>query len=304
MSIYRRCLPALTSKSSYADSDDTSSMSLDALMQRDFNNDLLSQAISYLAAEGDDDSPATYIDRVRFIDVKLLQQLPAQGSQYDMKLYRRVRSMVRAVQREYEDAVDTSPDLIGDDDDVPELHLSSPVEALFRADDDEGTPLRTPRPAKIETQRHFRYGGPDSEVEIWHKDLPNSLPFPETIRMQDWESMRIEFDLACSADRNITEPVLTNVPYEHPDLQRHDSLAHYESGSRFKLPEVDAEVLGMVNQVGTVDNLRRAVSSFNQGGMEQIRKTREYTPRVFLENLRVHRDTGEWYERSERLSPY
>ena len=273
-------------------------------MQRDYNNDLLSQAISYLAAEGDDDSNAMYIERVRFIEARLLQQLPAQGSQYDMKLYRRVRSKVRAVLREYEDAVDISPDLIGDDDDVPELHLSSPVEALFRADDDEGTPLRTPRPAKMETQRHFRYGGPDSEVEIWHKDIPNSLPFPETIRMQDWESMRIDFDLACSADSTITEPVLTNVPYKHPDLQRHESLGHYESGSRFKLPEVDAGVLDMVNQIGTVDNLRKEMSFFNEGGMGQTVKTSEYTPRVFLERLRAHSDTGECYEYSASLSPY
>jgi hypothetical protein len=265
-------------------------MDQDARMQRDFNNDLLSQAISYLAAEGDDDPGAVYIDRVRFIDVKLLQQLPAQGPHYDTKLYRRVRSKVRAVLREYEDAVDTSPDLIGEDDDVPDLQLSSPVEALFRADDEEGTPLRTPGQSRIETRRHFRYGGPGSEAEIWHKDLPNSLPFPETIRMQDWESMRIDFDLACAADKTITEPVLQNISYEHPDLEHHNSLGQYESGSRFKLPEVDAGTLGMISKVGTVDNLRKAVSFFNQGGVEQ---TEEYAPRVFLEKLRVHPSTGE-----------
>jgi hypothetical protein len=259
-------------------------------MQRDFNNDLLSQAISYLAAEGDDDSPAMYIDRVSYIDARIVQQLPVQGSSYDMKLYRRVRSMVRAVQREYEDAVDTSPDLLGDDDDVPELQLSSPVEALFKTDVEE-VPLKTPRSVKVQTKRQFRYGGPDNEVEIWHKDSPSSLPFPETIRMQDWESMKIDFDLACSADPNITKPVLKNIPFEHQNLERHDSLGHYESGSRFKLPEIDAADLEMVNQIGSVDKLRRTVSFFNHGTAGE---TTDYVPRVYLEKLMVHPDTGEF----------
>lgn len=102
--------------------------------------------------------------------------------------------------------------------------------------------------------------------------------------------MRIDFDLAYSADSKITEPIMTNVPYEHQTLARHDSLGHYESGSRFELPEIDEGDMAMLGKVGSGEKLQGAVTSFNE------EKGNNYAPRVFLEKLPLHSDQGEYFE--------
>ncbi|CBX95191.1 hypothetical protein IAQ61_009707, partial [Plenodomus lingam] len=72
--------------------------------QRDYYNRRLREAINYLAEEGGQDSPATYMSRVYRIDEALVQLLPQTGSDYDRQLYRTVRAMVDEVHEEYDNA--------------------------------------------------------------------------------------------------------------------------------------------------------------------------------------------------------
>lgn len=281
-----------------SDSDEYS-MSDDAPTQQDLNNRRLTQAMNYINEEGGDDSAATFMDRVGRINDALLQQLPQQGSAaFDPELYRNVRAMVQDVYRDYEDAVHDGSTPIETEDDLQEFLDPSAQEALYRADSDDSSPP-TPTPAagpsapykalaprsrasndNVERGRTFKYGGPDNEVENWHKNFPGSLPFPETIKMAHWESLKIDYDLSRSKEDTIVE---TNVPFTHPQLLQYQNLPQYESGSRFKLPAVSDEVR---RAVGAVGDLQAAVDAFNKGDQSEGTK-KDYAPRIALERFRV-----------------
>jgi hypothetical protein len=282
-----------------SDSDEYS-MSDDAPTQQDLNNRRLVQAMNYINEEGGDDSPTTFMDRVGRINDALLQQLPQQGSAaFDPELYRSVRAMVQDVQRDYENAAQEEP-MSMDIEDEPLQYDYPPdtEEALYRGDDDSlpSTPTPAARPPaplykaltprrrgsedNVERERDFKYGGPENEVENWHKDFPGSLPFPETIKMAHWESLKIDYDLSRSKEDSIVE---TNVPFTHPQLLQYKSLPQYESGSRFKLPSVSEETQIAVAAVG---DLQAAVNAFNKSDQSEGSK-KDYAPRIALEKFKV-----------------
>jgi hypothetical protein len=279
--------------------DETYSMSEEEPTQRDFNNRRLTQALNYLNEEGGVDSPATFIDRVNRIDDALLQQLPQQGVAFDDKLFRRVRTMVLDVQRDFENAAQEATPQLESDEDLPEY--STPIiaeEALYRASDSLPSPSPAPtRPARaykdvapsrsgtenVDRERKFKYGGPHNEVENWHKDHPAILPFPETLLMAHWESMKIDFDLSRSKENTVVE---TDVPFDHEQLKPYFSLAQYESGSGFRHPAVSKEVQQMVSRYGTAIRLESAVETFNKGGATEC-DVEKYCPRAVLEEFAV-----------------
>jgi hypothetical protein len=271
--------------------------------QREINDRQLAQAISYLAEEGGDDSPATFIDHVGLIDKDLLQQLQQQGRNFDAQLYRRAQAMVREVQLDFEKAAQDdssstssgkSPVLEGIEE-LPERDTPSAAQALYRKGETPNEPLDPPRKricvAEKEVQREqvFQYGGTNNLVESWHKNYPASLPFPETFQMAHWESIKIDFDLSESGKRQKAEGkiVETNIPFDLPELEQYKTLPVHDSGSRFKLPIPSTAVQEEINQLRTLESLAEAVGEFNRSNDEVRKGNYRYTPRVFLEKLTV-----------------
>jgi hypothetical protein len=282
-----------------SDSDEIHSISDSGLSPRDLNNRLLTQAWNYLQEEGGDDSPATFVDRVNRIDDALLHQLPQQGHTFDRKLYRRVRAMVLDVQRNYAEAAEGEPPQLEVYENLPEYYDPSiHEEALYRAGDSSPSPTPCAPSASqsnilaskcqgpgdsAERQREFMYGGPNSEVENWFKDIPNSLPFPETFLMAHWESLKIDYDLSRSLSDTVVE---TNVPFTHEQLQPYFNMDQYESGSRFRLPQVSKKDQEAISRYGTAIQLKNVLDDFysldrTEGGVQ------DYAPRVFLEEFEV-----------------
>lgn len=282
-----------------SDAEEIYSLSDDDTSQKDANDRRLAQAINYLQHQGGDDSHFIYMDRVNRIDETLLNQLPNRGPTFNRELYQHLRALVIGVRRDFENAAEqASLDMESDDEFA---HVDSLMafeeEALYRGDSPSPTP--TPAPSKrriskaltprspvsdekVERMRSFKYGG-DSEIENWYRDYPASLPFPETLMMAHWESMKIEFDLNRPKDAATAETI---VPLEVPQIQQYFELPLYESGSRFKLPTVSDEDQVAVNKLGTQIHLEKAVNRFferdqTDGG------TKDYVPRLFLENLNV-----------------
>lgn len=277
--------------------DDIWSVSDAEPTQQDLNNRRLTQAINYLAEEGGEDSPATFIDRVSRIDNALLGQLLQQGSAFDTKLYRRARAMVLDVQRDYQDATHDELIQLNSEDYLPEPSTpwtvddeNSDSDALYRKDDSP-TPSPVSREAPhstisppdirrggsdddVKRQREFKYGGPNNQVENWHKDFPAS-PFPETIMMAHRESLMIDYDLSRPKDASIVE---TDVPFDHPALQAYLNLPQYDSGSRFKLPLVSKENQDLVAHLGNVEEF---LKSYNQNDQSEG-LTKDYAPRIAL----------------------
>lgn len=140
------------------------------------------------------------------------------------------------------------------------------------------------------------YGGPDNYPEHWHKEAPAALPFPETIRMADWESLRIHWDLKNTGDMKNKEPVTSNgVSFNNPLLAHHNTLAQCESGSGFKLPTIQLSDMELINKLVTPDSLHRAVNAFYRSD-DTKRENGDYmyAPRAFLETLHVgHQTTPE-----------
>ncbi|KAF1841843.1 uncharacterized protein K460DRAFT_397974 [Cucurbitaria berberidis CBS 394.84] len=270
--------------------------------QRNANDLRLTQAINYLAEEGGDDSPTTYILRVDRIDEALLQQLPLGGRDFDLKLYRRLQAMVRGVQREYAEAVEeNSGRTEASDDDLPEYYTSyAAEEALYKeADEAEEPPVRPSAPLRsrvggskdnVQREKEFKYGGPRNELENWHREFPASLPFPETLQMAHWESLKIDYDLSRSAEDgpNVVE---NSIPFNHPQLEQYKDLHQYDSGSRYKLPLPVPSDEERINELGTEQKLKEAVNAFNIGYRDE-EITKDYAPRVVLDKFVVGRQVS------------
>jgi hypothetical protein len=292
----------------HSDSEELESVSEGESTQQELNDRRLAQAANYLQQEGGHDSPATFINRVDRIDAALLQLLPQQGRDYDQQLYREVHDMVRNIQLEYENATESDSTLLESEEDLPQYYAPTAAEeeALYR-EEEEPTPSSksVPRPAhpkstalasrrsgseddvEVERERVFKYGGPHNDVENWHRDFPATLPFPETHLMAHWESLRIDYDLARSNQDTVME---TDVPFDHAYLKPYFELPQYESGSRFKLPQVDQNLQRYVSDYGTTAQLEKDALSFNDGH-ELKRFTEErakdYAPRIFLDFINV-----------------
>jgi len=266
------------------------------------NNLRLTQAISYLADEGGDDSPLTYMTRVDRIHEALVQKLPRHNHNYDKKLWSKVRAMVLAVRQDFaHTAEQIEPPMAESEYRVPESTLHD-VEVLDRVHELPELPKRPtkrtpsqpgkfspslpppdPRQDNVERERGFTYGGPNSEPECWYRDMPASLPFPETFRMAHWESLKIDYDLSKSSKKLSLDgkAVETDVSFHHDALKQYDSLPYYESGSRFKLPHTTSSDYAAIRSMASAAELRKSVKYFNLGNRtEQERKN--YVPRLFF----------------------
>lgn len=299
---YRRGPQAAERSSSVieiSDAKEIYSVSDDDTSQKDANDRRLAHAINYLQHEGGNDSYFTYMDRVDRIDETLLNQLPNQGPTFSRELYQHLRALVIGVRCDFENAAEQeSLDMESED---KFAHIDSPMafeeEALYRGDSPSSTP--TPAPSKrrtsnaltprspvsdekVERVRSFKYGG-DREIENWYGDYPASLPFPETLMMAHWESMKIDFDINRPEDAATAETI---VPLEVPQIQQYFELPLYESGSRFKLPTVSDEDKVAVNKLGTQMDLEKVVNKFFERDQTNGGK-KDYVPRLFLENLDV-----------------
>ena len=131
----------------------------------------------------------------------------------------------------------------------------------------------------------WRYGGPKNDPEQYHQNFPASLPFGETLYMQAWESMKIDFDLNASANRKADDPpVTTDVSYDKVKLPVGKNP--FDSGSRFKLPEEDPKTSKWLKD-DKGELLRKAVHNFNQGGNLKAAEGKDYAPRIWLPKIIV-----------------
>ena len=262
---------------------------------------ILRKAIQYLAIQGGSDPVDVYVSRVNDINEEVLQEYRTQGYPYDPQLYRQLQLLVREVQSAVP-AIDqdiSTPE--NSDTSIEELSSPTTLHREGEELDCSAAGRQAPHPATlsprlqgprkaevIETQ--YLYGGPNNEVEEWHKDFPAALPFGETLYMQEWESMKINFDLAEStkslyADGNPI--VTTNVPYEAVEA-RIGTPAQYDSGSRFKIPGKIWRLWDQVkNAAMNNSSLAARVDEFNQGGDPQELENKDYAPRVFLPKVSV-----------------
>lgn len=286
--------PIHTPELSLCDSDDSYSSGEDDACERDETDQLLRQAHHYVITEGGSDSPTIYMERIQRINICLLQEITRHSYDCDAKLYRRVKQKVDHVLREFEDAVEADPSVY-DCEEISEYYTAAAEEALYRTGSSPVTPgappaRRSTQPnTKDDVERTYLYGGPDNHPENWYKSAPASLPFPETVRMADWESLRITYDLATTGNVENTKPVTCiGVSFSDPALAHHDGLAQYESGSRFRLPAISPADMAKVNEIGTVDKLSEAVAALNQNDDTTKKDGKfKYAPRVFLERLDV-----------------
>lgn len=286
-----------------SDSEDVYSISDDESVAQEANNRRLTQAINYLQQEGGDDSPTTFIDRINRINETLLGRLAQQGRKFDPMLYRQVRALVIDVGSDYDNAAQEESLDLDSDEDLAEIYTPTAyddVEALYRGgspDSDAPSPTPAPRARrtskalaprrpgledKLERERDFTYGGP-GENELWYRDFPASLPFPETLMMAHWESLKIDYDLDRPKDAATVETI---VPLEHEQIQPYFELPQYESGSRFKLPHVGEEDHIAIQKLGTAVHLAKVVNKFFEVDQTDGGKL-EYAPRLFLEKFQV-----------------
>ncbi|KAJ4366618.1 hypothetical protein N0V95_000119 [Ascochyta clinopodiicola] len=302
----RHQVPIQTPELMLSDSEDSDFSSEDEMSERDQTNHLLRQAHHYVITEGGKDSPVTYMERIQRIDRSLLREIVKYSYECDPKLYRAVRQKVNHVQREFEDAVDADSSVCAYEE-MPEYYTAAAEGVLYRK---ESSPVmakpssarhKTQYTTKDEVERTYLYGGPDNDAERWYKNYPASLPFPETIRMADWESLRIHYDLATTGNLDRNEPVTSiGVSFKDPSLGNHDSLASYESGSRFKLPKVQSSDVAKVNEINTPGKLYDTVNAFNQDDNTTDKDGEyNYAPRVFLEKLEINCQIG----RAKHIDP-
>jgi hypothetical protein len=232
------------------------------------------------------------MERIQRINRSLIQEISQHSYDCDPKLYRRVKQKIDHVLREFEDAVDADSSVY-DYDEMLEYYTAAPEEALYRMDSSPVTPDNTStqrtKHSKKEFERTYLYGGPGNLPEVWYRKAAASLPFPETIRMADWEGLKIQWDLENTEDMEKEQPITGDlVSFSDSHLAHYNSLTQYESGSRFKLPAIDPSVMTEVNKVGTIDNLDKTVADFNQS--DRIAETNgeyKYAPRVSLNRLDV-----------------
>lgn len=280
-----------TPELSLSDTEDSYS-SDEEMPDRDETDQLLRQAHHYVITEGGKDSPTTYMKRIHRINESLIQEISIHDYDCDPKLFRRVKQKIDHVLREFEDAVDVDSSLY-DYSDSREYYTAAAEEGLYRIASSPVTPEdpSVRRTAKLgrynDVERTYLYGSPGNHPESWYKKAAALLPFPETIRMANWESLRIHWDLVNTGNMEKTEPVTGNaVSFNDARLAHHNQLAQHESGSRFKLPESNPVDMTKVNEFGTVNELRKAVDAFYQGD-DSKRESGDYkyAPRVFLERL-------------------
>ncbi|XP_014561099.1 hypothetical protein COCVIDRAFT_87176 [Bipolaris victoriae FI3] len=291
-----------TQTASMSDSEEPSSKEI---------NRRLAQALDYLDEQGGDDSPTIYMERVNRIDKYLVQQLPQQGIKFDNALYQHLRDTVRQEVEAYDAAKQSARTVVENEESLLEsrsdlspgqqshCHSESVTHALHREDEQIHDPVTGPlrkdekTQETVQTKRMFRYGGPSSDAEVWHRKFPAILPFPETHQLAYWESLKIAFDLDESVKKQKAEGsvVETNVSFDHPALDQYKSLGLYESGSRFKLPTPKKEIEEEIRRLCTVDQIAKAVEEFNTGeGKDESGK--KYAPRIFLHKLSVQQKDG------------
>ncbi|KAF2741564.1 hypothetical protein EJ04DRAFT_583174 [Polyplosphaeria fusca] len=295
--------------------DQTRRMSLgQGLADKEANDRRLVQCIEYLEQETiAEDTLPKYVDRVWKIDEFILKKYPQEGYLYDRRLLNELQDRVRQAKSEMghpegdDGELDREAGLFKlmevetevETEDTETEERAAPPDSLF---DTPGwvlgnhpptQPARLPelkpgKPAEkaIVREKQFAYGGPNNEVEEWHKEFPPTLPFGETLRMQKLESLMIQYDLDESKKRmgkKDADPIVkTNVKYADSELPRKYA---FESGSRFHLTRPNKEVMKALekNQKKVIEE---AVLSFNQGGPDkktQIEK--DYAPRIFLDQI-------------------
>jgi hypothetical protein len=286
-----------------SDSEDIYSISDDDYVQREANNRRISQALNYIEQEGGDDLPSTFMDRVNRIDETLLGQLAQTGRNFDPDLYRQLHELVAEVMDEYADAAQEQSLDLDSDEDLAEIYTPTAydeVDALYRgASSDLETPSPTPAPRvrrtskalaprrpgiedSVERERKYKYGQ-NGGKEMWYKDFPAILPFPETLMMAHWESLKIDVDLNRPKEAASAETV---VPLEHYQLQPYFNLPQYESGSRFKLPHVSEEDHIAIQKLGTPVKLAKVVDKYFEVDQTYGEKIK-HAPRMFLQKLSV-----------------
>lgn len=291
-----RALPH-TPDLSMSDSEDAYSSDAEELPNREEIDGMLRQAHRYVITEGGNDSRSTFMQRINRINQDLIQEISLHGYECDSKLYRHVKQKIDHVLREFEDI----PDEDYDHDEVSTLLERELEESVSSTGSSPVTPGRSPTAHPIarndsenSLQRTYLYGGPHNYPEIVYKTAPASLPFPETFRMADWESLRIHWDLATTGNLENTNPVTSNgIAFNDPRLAHHDRLGQFESGSRFRLPTIDAEVMANVSAYGTIQHLRKSIDEFAQGDDSlDIDGDYKYTPRLFSDRLVIgHQDS-------------
>ncbi|KAF2709746.1 hypothetical protein K504DRAFT_534068 [Pleomassaria siparia CBS 279.74] len=141
-------------------------------------------------------------------------------------------------------------------------------------------------PGTVQVKKQWLYGGPNNDLEKYHKHNPASLPFGETLYMQEWESMKIDYDLREGAKRKSGDgAVITKVDYDAVKLPA--SSSKYESGSRFKLPELRAEWKAWVKKEGHTLDLQKVIVAVNRGGLDHSTKAKDYAPRLWLPRVSI-----------------
>lgn len=304
---------ALNPDDSYSDSS-----SEGGATDRQTNDVRLQQAINYVSEQGGNDSPATFIDRVIRIDEALIRELPLKNpGKFDKKLHNVLQKLVEGIQREYQEAMEAASPLSEIEDALPEYDTPGATEALHRISSVVSlgssafeAPPRRPKPKfpvgrmtlkgtlgnekprtsadVVELEHQFKYGGPDNEIENWYRNMPASLPFPETLQMEHWESLKIDFDLS-EYGKNLKSEgkfVETNIPFNHPALDQYKNLDHLESGSKFKLPVIDQHDYDKIKLLGNRSRLEKVVNAFNTGDREEELK-KDYAPRLLLDQFEV-----------------
>ncbi|PSN63139.1 hypothetical protein BS50DRAFT_104940 [Corynespora cassiicola Philippines] len=297
------------------DSDAYSATDSPIPLTRAANDRRLHQAINYLHAEGGSDPAPLFVDRVQKIDDAIIHEYPELGLDYNPRLYARLQSMVDEVQDDFQrireevmsEQYSTDEGEDEDEDESVDYDVPVPEEVLYRnlsvgsmpavtrntlRDKGKGRAQEAREPdvplAEVR-KRQWIYGGPHNEVEEWFKELPPSLPFGETLYMQEWESMKIDYDLRESAQKASNgdyTAVKTNVPYGAPEASsRFQQRDFFDSGSRFKLPHaspIDRARFGF-----QVSPLEALVKDFNEGSYAHARQ-KDYAPRVFLTKIDVN----------------
>jgi hypothetical protein len=132
----------------------------------------------------------------------------------------------------------------------------------------------------------WSYGGPLNEPEEWWKDYPPSLPFGETLHMQEWESLKVTADLARGPfeDAGDAAVVENNVPFSAA-ARKLPHKSPYDSGSRFTLPQDAGVRMQQLSALGEGQSLLlEVVAEFNGGDKENLEK-KDYAPRIFLERI-------------------
>ncbi|CAI6335754.1 unnamed protein product [Periconia digitata] len=283
-------------------------------LDRQANDRRLRQAIAYLANEGGEDKPATYIRRIQAIDEHILKGYSAENYAFDPSLYRQLRAMVREVQGDLDYAAEEEIVINPVESDASD---PEPIEALYRTDDgpdddaaggsDEDSPSSSNRADRLLTfrnplikgngkyvdwdavpsEKQFKYG---QELKIpperWLKTFPPMIPFGETLYMQEWENLKIHFDL--SEAKNQETAVTTNVPYEILSDEFHPNEETFQSGSRFRLPKISE---GMRKQVERSMDIEKTVNEFNNFVSARIKtkhnpnKATVRAPRLFLRKV-------------------